>query len=305
MKKKLINIFTNGTEFSLDTAATLAGKLTDRGYTVTGEYSDEAELIMDAFWPGPITIIFKKKDIVPDSVSGNFGTVAVRFPSNKIAQELINAADLPIAAPSANTSGKPSPTRASHVLFDMDGRIDMIIDGGAAKFGLESTIIDVSGDVPTILRPGAITLEMLEDVLGYVEIDPAIKGIQTKEAPKAPGMKYTHYSPNAKVILVRGKNDKVVEKINSLVKESQREGLKVGVMATDENADKYDADIVLSLGSRNDEEEIGSNLFKILRKFDFNEADIVYSEAFAESGEGTAIMNRLKKAAGNVCIEVE
>ena len=272
---------------------------------IVEEIPDEAELIMDAFWPGPITIIFKKKDIVPDSVSGHFGTVAVRFPSNKIAQELINAADIPVAAPSANTSGKPSPTRASHVLYDMDGRIDMIIDGGAAKFGLESTIIDVSGDVPTILRPGAITLEMLEDVLGYVEIDPAIKGVQTKEAPKAPGMKYTHYSPNAKVILVRGKNDKVVEKINSLAEESRKEGLKVGVMATDENMGRYNADIVLSLGSRKNEEEIGANLFKILRKFDFNEADIVYSESFSESGEGTAIMNRLKKAAGNVCIEVE
>jgi len=272
---------------------------------IAEEIPDCAEMIMDAFWPGPITIIFKKKSIVPDSVTGNFGTVAVRFPSNKIARSLINAADLPIAAPSANTSGKPSPTRASHVLFDMDGKIDMIIDGGAAKFGLESTIIDVSGDVPTVLRPGAITLEMLEDVLGYVELDPALSGAQVKAAPKAPGMKYTHYSPNAKVILVRGEKEKVIEKINSLVEERKKEGLKTGVMATDEDAERYNAHIVLSLGSRKNEEEIGSNLFKVLRKFDYLGADIVYSEVFDETGEGAAIMNRLKKAAGNVCIEVK
>ena len=265
-----------------------------------------AEKLMDAFWPGPITIIFKKKSIVPDSVTGNFGTVAVRFPSNKIARSLINAAGVPIAAPSANTSGKPSPTRASHVLFDMDGKIDMIIDGGPTRFGLESTIIDVSTDVPTILRPGAITSEMIETVIGYVEIDPAVRGGAVKTAPRAPGMKYTHYSPNARVILVKGEDEKVVEEINRLVEEQKSLGLKAGVMTTDENKDKYNnADAVLSLGSRTDDEQIGANLFKMLRKFDFLGIDVVYSEVFDESGEGSAIMNRLRKAAGNSFIEVK
>lgn len=273
---------------------------------IADDIPDCAEQLMDAFWPGPITIIFKKKSIVPDSVTGNFGTVAVRFPSNKIARSLINAAGVPIAAPSANTSGKPSPTRASHVLFDMDGKIDMIIDGGPTRFGLESTIIDVSTDVPTILRPGAITSEMIETVIGYVEIDPAVRGGAVKTAPRAPGMKYTHYSPNARVILVKGEDEKVVEEINRLVEEQKSLGLKAGVMTTDENKDKYNnADAVLSLGSRTDDEQIGANLFKMLRKFDFLGIDVVYSEVFDESGEGSAIMNRLRKAAGNSFIEVK
>ena len=272
---------------------------------IAEEVPESAQKIMDAFWPGPITIIFKKKSIVPDSVTGKFNTVAVRFPSNKIARSLINAAGVPVAAPSANISGKPSPTRASHVLFDMDGKIDMIIDGGAAHFGLESTIIDVSTGVPTILRPGAITKEMLEEVVGNVDVDPAISGMgNTDAAPKAPGMKYTHYSPNAKVILVKGSKDNVIESINNFVVEKQKAGFKVGVMTTDENAMFYTADAVLSLGKYNDQEEIGSNLFKILRKFDFLGIDIVYSEVFQEQGEGAAIMNRLKKAAGNTFIEV-
>lgn len=272
---------------------------------IVEEIPDCAEMIMDAFWPGPITIIFKKKDIVPDSVSGHFGTVAVRFPSNKIARSIINAANIPIAAPSANTSGKPSPTRASHVVFDMDGKIDMIIDGGDTKFGLESTIIDVSGDVPTILRPGAITKEMIEDVIGYIETDPAIRGELVKAAPKAPGMKYKHYSPNAQVVLVKGECEKVVEHINTLTKEKKLQGLKTGVMTTDENEKMYNADVVISLGKRKDTKQIASNLFKTLREFDDYSVDIVYSEVFSECGEGMAIMNRLKKAAGNICIEVK
>ena len=272
---------------------------------IVEEISPLAKTVMEAFWPGPLTLIFKKKTCVPNSVTGGLDTVGVRFPSNAIAKELIKEANLPIAAPSANSSGKPSPTKASHVEFDLNGKVEMIIDGGSTDFGLESTIVDVTGEIGIILRPGAITKEMLEDLLGYVEIDPTILGKNTtNEAPKAPGMKYTHYSPKARVILVKGEVDLVVEKINSLTEENQDKGLKVGVMATDETKDRYKADIVLSVGARNDEIAIGANLFKTLRKFDFLQADIVYSEVFAETGEGLAIMNRLNKAAGYNYIEV-
>lgn len=280
------------------------GELTQLNQIVE-EIPSLAKTVMEAFWPGPLTLIFKKKSCVPDSVTGGLDTVGVRFPSNSIARELIKVANLPIAAPSANSSGKPSPTKASHVEFDLNGKVEMIIDGGSTDFGLESTIVDVTGDVAVILRPGAITKEMLMDLLGCVEIDPAILGKSTTNAaPKAPGMKYTHYSPKAKVILVKGEMNKVVEKINSLTKENQTNGFKVGIMATDETKDSYKADIVLSVGARNDEIAIGASLFKILRKFDFLQADIVYSEVFAETGEGLAIMNRLNKAAGYNYIEV-
>ncbi|MGL4791783.1 MAG: L-threonylcarbamoyladenylate synthase [Anaerotignaceae bacterium] len=273
--------------------------------TIVSNIPPMAEKIMKEFWPGPLTMIFPKKDCVPNLVTGGLNTVAVRFPSNKIAMELIKAANLPIAAPSANSSGKPSPTKFSHVEYDMMGKVDMIIDGGTADFGLESTIVDVTGDVATILRPGAITKEMLLEVLGEVEVDPAILGKLGEDiAPKAPGMKYTHYSPKANITLVKGEINKVVEIINQLTVESKLEGLKVGVLATEENVEKYKADYVLSVGNREDQHTVGARLFKVLRKFDYLGCDVVYSEVFEETGEGMAIMNRLNKAAGYSCIEV-
>lgn len=272
---------------------------------IVKEVSPAAKKLMDAFWPGPLTMIFPKADIVPDKATGGLDTVAVRFPSHPVARAIIRAAGLPIAAPSANSSGKPSPTRASHVEYDLDGKIDMIVDGGAAEWGLESTIVDVSGQVPMILRPGAVTKEMMEQVVGTVEIDPAI--LQKPAAdfrPKAPGMKYTHYSPKAEVVLVKGERQAVADEINRLAAADIAAGKKVGVLATEETKELYHADIVLSLGSREKPEEIGANLFKLLRKFDFLGADQVYSEVFSEKGEGMAIMNRLNKAAGYRTIEV-
>lgn len=273
---------------------------------IVGEISPAAQKLMDAFWPGPLTMVFPKSEIVPEKATGGLDTVAVRFPSHPVARAIIRAAGLPIAAPSANSSGKPSPTRASHVEFDLNGKIDMIVDGGAAEWGLESTIVDVSGEVPMILRPGAVTKEMMEKVVGTVEIDPAIL---TKPAadlkPKAPGMKYTHYSPKAEVVLVKGETKAVVDEINRLAAADMAQGLKTGVMATEETKDLYKADIVLSLGSRDRPEEIGANLFKYLRKFDFLGAERVYSEVFSEEGEGMAIMNRLNKAAGYCVIDLD
>ena len=266
------------------------------------EVPEKAQKVIDAFWPGPVTIVFKKSDIVPNSVSGGLDTVAVRFPSNKVARLIINASGVPIAAPSANTSGKPSPTKAEHVLHDMNGKIDMIVDGGSCDVGLESTIIDVTSDVPALLRPGAVTKEMLESVIGEISVDPAVYKMLTKDQkPKAPGMKYKHYSPDADVTLVVGDETKVIDKINALCLADSNNGFKTGVLCREKNADKYKADCVLSAG--NDIETAGARLFDILREFDDLKADKVYSEVFEESGEGLAVMNRLKKAAGHKFIE--
>lgn len=275
-------------------------------YPIVREISPAAQKLMDAFWPGPLTMVFPKADIVPAKATGGLDTVAVRFPNHPVARAIIHAAGLPIAAPSANSSGKPSPTRASHVEFDLNGKIDMIVDGGAAEWGLESTIVDVSGAVPMILRPGAVTKEMMEAVVGTVEIDPAIlKKPAADLKPKAPGMKYTHYSPKAEVILVKGETKAVADEINRLAAADAAQGRKTGVMATEETKHLYKADIVLSLGSRKKPEEIGANLFKSLRKFDFLGAEKVYSEVFSEEGEGMAIMNRLNKAAGYQMIDLD
>lgn len=258
-----------------------------------------ADAVMEKFWPGPMTLIFQKADCVPKEVTGGLNTVAVRFPSHKVARRLIKEAGLPIAAPSANSSGKPSPTKASHVEYDLSGKIDMIIDGGSCEVGLESTILDLTGDIPTILRPGAVTKEMLEEVLGKVEFDPAILAKPDKNlVPKAPGMKYIHYSPKADVTLVRGNLKDVAEKINILAKEAVEKGIKVGIMATKQTADLYTAGEVLVVGDRDNIETIGEGLFRTLREFDHIGAEVVYSEIVEEKGEGAAIMNRLKKSAG-------
>lgn len=268
-------------------------------YPIVSRVTENAQKIIDAFWPGPITLVLPKADCVPSAVTGGLDTVAVRYPSNKIARELIKLAGIPVAAPSANSSGKPSPTRASHVAFDLDGKIDMIIDGGAADWGLESTILDVSEDKPVLLRPGAVTQEMIEKIVGPIDVDPAVYSKPSKDiVPKAPGMKYKHYSPSAKVILVSGPGDNVIRTINEKVREDEAKGLKVGIMATVQTENSYESGNVLVVGDRDKPETIGANLFKILRKFDFIGADVVYSEVFDEDGEGAAIMNRLNKAAG-------
>lgn len=260
--------------------------------------------LAEEFWPGPLTMIFKKSDIVPKETSGGLDTVAVRFPENKIAQALITASGTPIAAPSANTSGRPSPTRASHVEFDLEGKIDMIIDGGACEFGLESTIVDVTGEVPCLLRPGSITLEMLREVLGRVDVDKAVvTKLDAGELPKAPGMKYTHYSPSADVVIVRGDRDKMVNKINELISKVDS-SYKIGVIATEENKDRYKNCEVLVIGSIKEPQTIAANLFKMLRKCDYHKIDKVFAEGLCEDELGLAIMNRLKKAAGYCIIDV-
>ena len=269
------------------------------------EISPIAKTLMDRFWPGPMTLIFKASSLVPKVVTGGLDTVAIRFPSDPTITNLIKTSKLPLAAPSANTSGKPSPTNFARVYEDLNGKIDCIIEGGSSKYGVESTVIDTTGDIATILRPGGITSEMLEDALqGRVIMDPTLgHKLKEGEVPKAPGMKYTHYSPNAEVIIVKGDQDKVIAKINELTEKAHELGKKVGIMATDETVASFTADTVLSVGTESDPTTIAANLFEVLRKYDDAKIDIVYSLAFKTTGIGQAIMNRLEKSAGYHFIE--
>lgn len=259
------------------------------------DISNKAEIVMDKFWPGPITIILNKKDIVPNTTSGGLDTVAIRMPSHKIARELIKQSGLPIAAPSANISGRPSPTKGNHVKEEMDGRVSGIVLGGNCDFGLESTVLDLTGEVPMILRPGSITKEELEEVLGEVLVDPSLLKKEDNKKAKAPGMKYTHYSPDADVYIVSGNDKDVINKINQIIRENSKNGIKSGVMCVGRNKKLYEGEVI-SLG--NTLEEVGSNLFDVLREMDKRNVDIVYSEAFEMTGVGQAIMNRLLKSAG-------
>lgn len=263
-----------------------------------------ARKMAEHFWPGPLTMIFEKQSIVPMETTGGLNTVAVRMPSHPVAQDLIRAAGGYIAAPSANTSGKPSPTLAEHVAVDMDGRIPMILDGGAVGIGLESTIVDFSGEVPMVLRPGYITPDMIREVIGDIQIDPGLVAEDSNVRPKAPGMKYKHYAPEAELILVNGAQEKVQEAINHLAKEAIESGKTAGVIGTDESCCGYRYGIIKSIGTRADEDTIAKHLYGILREFDRENVDIIYSESFSTPRIGQAIMNRMLKAAGHQVIEV-
>ena len=273
---------------------------------VAKEVPEAARKIMEAFWPGPLTVILNKKECVPDGTTGGLKTVAVRMPSHPGAQALIRESGRVIAAPSANTSGRPSPTTAQHVLEDMDGKIPMILDGGPVGIGIESTIVDMTGEVPMILRPGYITKAMLESVVGTVQVDPAVSGKQMPEhvVAKAPGMKYRHYAPKGQLTLVEGDPEKVVDKINQMALEKEKEGYRVGIIGTDETIGRYHAGICRSIGSRKDPDSVAANLYSILRECDALELDYMYSESFFEQGLGNAIMNRMLKAAGYHLITV-
>lgn len=264
-------------------------------YELAKDISKKAEDVMQRFWPGPITLILNKKNIVPYKTSGGLDTVAIRMPSHKIAREIIRMAGIPIAAPSANISGRPSPTKAEHVYEEMNERVDGIVLGGDCDFGLESTVVDFTSEIPMILRPGSITKEDLEKVIGNVILDPSLEKKEDNKKAKAPGMKYTHYSPNADVYIVSGKKEDVFQKINNLVVENQEKGLKVGVMCLSQNKKMYSGEVI---GLGNTLEEIARNLFDVLREMDKIGVDRVYSEAFTTEGLGQAIMNRLIKSAG-------
>lgn len=263
------------------------------------EISDAGRRLAKAFWPGPLTMVFPKSSRVPYGTTGGLDTVAVRMPGSAVARRLIALAGVPIAAPSANLSGRPSPTTAQHVWQDLAGRIEMILDGGPVGIGVESTIVDVSGGMLTLLRPGAVTLEMLESVVGHVEVDPALKGKPDPAIrPKAPGMKYRHYAPRAEMTLVDGETGAVVREIRRLAEEQTVAGRRVGIICTEETKESYPQGILRCVGTRSREETIAHNLFAVLREFDDLRVDAIYSESFAESHLGYAIMNRMMKASG-------
>lgn len=270
------------------------------------EIPDIAKRIMNKFWPGPITVILNKSSFIPDVTSAGLNSVGIRMPSNKIARELIRCSGVPIAAPSANISGRPSPTDVERCIEDLNEKVDMILGGDKSEVGVESTVIDCTVTPPCILRPGGITLEMLRELDEKIYIDPAIMSKPKKDfKPKAPGMKYRHYAPKAPLKIVSGDIEKTIEKIDEMMQNYIDEGKKVGIMATDETKNRYTKGTVISLGSRNDMKSIGKNLFEVLRKFDDENVDIILSEAFPEKGLGVAVMNRLNKSAGFDIIKLD
>ena len=277
----------------------------DKLSAIVREVPEAAYRLAERYWPGPLTMIFHKAACVPVQTTGGLETVAVRMPSHKVAQALIEAAGGYVAAPSANLSGRPSPTAAKFVMEDLDGRVDMIIDGGEADIGLESTILDLTGEVPVILRPGYIPEEMLEETIGRVDTDRTILDGNSSQAPKAPGMKYRHYAPKGSLVLIEGTQVQVVSYINEQLQRYRLEGIKTGVIATDETKDRYLADSIKSVGKREDEEQIARQLFKILREFDDDKVQMIYAESFESRGVGVAIMNRLLKAAGHQVIYLQ
>jgi L-threonylcarbamoyladenylate synthase len=302
--------------------------------------NDMARALAQAFWPGPLTMILPKKDIVPKGTTGGLDTVAIRMPSHPVALDLIRQSGVYVAAPSANTSGRPSPTKAEHVIEDMQGKIEYIIDGGPVGIGIESTIVDVSGDKPTILRPGYITKKMLENIIGPVEIDPALEKPMDGFRPKAPGMKYTHYAPKGELTLVEGesrterektgvvsekvqtveeppravaervqtaeKTQAVTKKIIQLAEEKRRAGYRVGIMAPKETISSYEGhgDVVICVGDRQEQTTVAAGLYAALRDFDSEGVEYIYAESFRGEGLSYAIMNRLLKAAGQRVIKV-
>ena len=269
------------------------------------EVPEAGKKLMEAYWPGPLTMIFPKSDIVPYGTTGGLDTVAIRMPDHPVALELIRRSGVPIAAPSANTSGRPSPTKAEHVMEDLHGKIPMILDGGAVMVGVESTIIDFTEIVPVILRPGWITKESMEEFLGCeVLMNTSLKA-SDHGIPRAPGMKYKHYAPKAEMVLVLGDDqEKVVNHINQLAKEQKERGKKIGIIASDETKDLYQADEVVSVGQRAHLETVTANLYDVLREFDHKDVDMIYSEGFEGEPLSEAIMNRMVKAAGHEILRI-
>lgn len=273
---------------------------------LVAEIPDVAKKCMEKFWPGPLTIIFKRSEIIPDEATGGLDTVAIREPSNEIAHAILKAVDFPVAAPSANLSGRPSPTKVEHVIEDLNGRVDIIVDGGHSVVGIESTVLDVTVDPPMILRPGKITLEDLREIDENIRIDSATIDAKSGEIPKSPGQKYRHYAPRAEAICFGGRLDKVVNEIKKNIKKNKDK--KIAVLATDETFEEYknlDIKLLINLGSRDNLEEVATNLFDALRRCDEENVDIIFAEGFELRGMGLSIMNRLLKAcSGKVVMRI-
>jgi L-threonylcarbamoyladenylate synthase len=267
----------------------------------------KAQLLMEKFWPGPLTLIFKHSDVVPNVTVAGLDTIAIRMPKHKVALELIKLSHCPIAAPSANLAGKPSPTNAQHVYEDLNGRIDAIIDGGATNIGVESTVVDLSIDPPMLLRPGGIPFETLKKVLDDMKLHVFVQAeqeLKLKEI-RSPGMKHKHYAPKAEVILIEGNVPAIINKVRELSESFRHKGQKVGILATDETQTAYKADVIKSLGSRSNLASVAQNLFRLLREVDAENVDIIIAEGVSSEGLGLAVMNRLRKASGYHIIKTE
>ena len=256
------------------------------------------------FWPGPLTLVLPKGPGVPPEVTAGLDTVAVRVPRHPVALALIRAAGLPIAAPSANLSGRPSPTTAEHVLEDLAGRIQLLLDGGPCPVGLESTVLDLTGEVPLLLRPGGVTLEQLQEALGEVRVlDP--RNFKKGEAPPSPGLKYRHYAPRAPMFMVEGEASRVVKEIQKICRENRLKGRRVGLLVTEENRGQFRAEAIEVLGLRRSPEEMAARLFDSLRRLDASGVDLILAESFEETGIGMALMNRLRKASSGRVIKAK
>jgi len=279
----------------------------EKVYELTEHIPEKAIPLMDKLWPGPLTLVFRKSSIIPDSITAGLDTVAVRMPEHAVARELIRLSEVPVAAPSANVSGRPSTTTAQHVLDDLNGKIDIVIDAGSSRVGLESTVLDVTVDPPMLLRPGGITPKQIEEIIGHIDIDKTILGkVNVDNVPKSPGMKYKHYAPKAHVIIVKGSNNgNQIVKICDLAAAMANEGKRVGICGTDQSIDKYKGYEAVSMGDRNHPETIAARLFSLLREFDEKEVDVILAESVDESGVGLAIMNRMIKAAGYDIIKAD
>lgn len=270
---------------------------------------EAAQALMDEFWPGPLTLVMPRSSLVPDIITAGLDTVAVRMPSHPVASALIKKAGVPVAAPSANSSGRPSPTLARHVIEDLMGKVDVIIDGGNTEVGVESTVLDITVTPPVILRPGGVTLEQLRRVLEDVVGDQLPGAADMSGVPKSPGMKYRHYSPRATMLLLQGTPEQVAAEISKRAELYHREGTAVGILVTDETAALYEPSLysyckILSLGSREEPETLASNLFRCLREFDEKGVEVIMAETTDVIGIGQAVMNRLMKAAGGNIIKL-
>lgn len=269
-------------------------------YRLARDVPEAAENLIARFWPGPLTLVLKRSRLVPDITVVGLDTIAIRIPKNKVALALLKESETAIAAPSANLAGKPSSTTAEHVIEDLAGRIDIVLDAGSTKIGVESTVINMTSSPPVILRPGGTSFERLRDALGKVELHPLAKAERKMRLAKAvsPGMKHRHYAPEAKMIVVEGELEKVITKIRELAATHATEGKRVGILATDESVSSYEADVVSSVGSRENPEMIAKNLFRLFRQCDKERVDMIIAEGIPLQGLGLAVMNRLRKASG-------
>lgn len=278
-------------------------------YRLAENIPESAERLMNLFWPGPLTLILRASEIVPKVTTGGLDTIAIRMPRHAVALSLIKMSERPIAAPSANLAGRPSPTLAEHVIQDLYGRIDVIIDAGPTNIGVESTVLDMTHKPPQILRPGGVTYEELKAALGDVTIHPAAiaRSEVHVEHARSPGMKHKHYAPKAEMIVVEGRFDLVVEKVKELAEQHFRAGRRVGILATDESLQEYNFGLwtVKSLGSRSNLASAAKSLFRLLREFDEEGVDIIIAEGVPQEGLGLAIMNRLRRAAGYNIIRID